>query len=96
MVTEPKIGYWYTYCCDLDLKQIDTEEELANVIEDMTDDCFQPTIWATKEEALADIYSWGIDSSDKDSVEKKTRLSREIVSSGELHTKFYFGGRSGN
>jgi len=34
-VTErPKVGDWYAFCCEEDLKQIETEDELTEALEE--------------------------------------------------------------
>jgi hypothetical protein len=50
---KPQVGWYTTICCDLDLRQIDNEIELAQVLEDA--DEFGRRFWATKEAALAEL-----------------------------------------
>jgi hypothetical protein len=54
---ELKIGHWYTFCCERDLTQIASEEELEEVRNDLLEDGMNK-VWETKEEALLEIKSW--------------------------------------
>lgn len=55
---EVKIGNWYTYCCQKDLAQIETQEDIDN-INDLIADDFGVDIYETQLEALQDIReSW--------------------------------------
>jgi len=56
-----QIGYWWTYCCHLDLEEIKTEEDLQNIREQLEDDePPMPGIWPTKLKALQEIRTrWG-------------------------------------
>ena len=57
-MAEVKIGNWYTYCCQKDLAQIETEEDIAS-INDLIADDFGVDIYSSKMEALIDIReSW--------------------------------------
>lgn len=52
-----KIGMWYTYCCHLDLKQIETQDELENVVDSIGSNELEAEVWLTREEALLGIRS---------------------------------------
>ena len=55
---ELKVGQWVAYCCELDLRQIESEDEIAEIIEDWDDDDgLVPRVWTTKESALAELKS---------------------------------------
>ena len=56
-IPEPQVGWWTTICCEEDLQQIETEEQLldlmARVKEDIEDEGFtHRQFWPTKEAAL--------------------------------------------
>jgi hypothetical protein len=53
---KPKVGHWYTFCCEEDLKQIETDEELAEVVAETYDDG-SPLyrFWPTREAAMVDL-----------------------------------------
>lgn len=57
-MAEIKIGNWYTYCCQKDLAQIETQEEIEQIMQLISDD-FGVDIYETQLEALQDIReSW--------------------------------------
>lgn len=52
-MTEPRIGCWYSYCCEEDLYQVEDEEDLEALLADIEDGMMSPVgIWETREEAL--------------------------------------------
>lgn len=51
---EPKIGYWKTDCCELDFKQITSEKELQEVLEDIKGG-IKIEIFKTKEDGLKEL-----------------------------------------
>ena len=56
-----KVGHWFTYCCDKDLKQIETDDELSEVQTDLKypeDEGMNVTVWTTKEAAMGDLNYW--------------------------------------
>ena len=58
---EIQIGYWYTYCCHLDLEEIKTEEDLQDIRQEIEDDePLLPHVWPTKLEALQEMRQWWI------------------------------------
>lgn len=47
------IGDWVTWCCDEDLKCIETTDDLRDILEDIEEDVHVPLgVWPTKKEAL--------------------------------------------
>ena len=59
-----KVGMWYAHCCHEDLSQIETGEELDDLIEENTPDedgeiesCNHAEFWETKLDALLEIKS---------------------------------------
>ncbi len=51
-----QLGYWWTYCCHLDLKQIENEEDLENIrIELIEQESPIPEVWDSKLSALQEI-----------------------------------------
>lgn len=57
-MAEVKIGNWYTYCCQKDLEQIETQEDIDSINDLITDD-FGVDVYSSKMEALIDIReSW--------------------------------------
>ncbi len=63
----PKIGYWYTTCCERDMEQIKNEETIVKLIDD-NDGGFGAEIWPTEKEGLLEIKS-RYDTSDWDASE---------------------------
>lgn len=58
----PEIGWWYAECCRQDLYQIETEEDLRDVLKAIKDhnaDGFTLQVWPTKEEALKVLDNCG-------------------------------------
>lgn len=53
-VEDIKIGYWYTWCCRLDLKQIEDNDEKEKVVNDIKAG-WPVRVWKTKEEALLEL-----------------------------------------
>lgn len=53
-IKKPVVGDWYTFCCELELKQITSVAELQDVIESLDDD-MPATIWHSREEALKNL-----------------------------------------
>ena len=53
METEPQIGYWWTFCCRLDLAEIKDETDILEI--QTTREYHRTKVWATKEEALKDL-----------------------------------------
>lgn len=53
----PQIGDWYTTCCQKDLKQIEDEAELMEVIQDLAGDEARPEVWATQEDAMRELLA---------------------------------------
>ena len=51
-----KIGHWYTFCCEEDLTEITSEDQLKDARADL-EDCIGDA-WETKEEALTEIDLW--------------------------------------
>ena len=52
----PQLGYWTAECCELDLYQIKTKQELADALERYHDDEMGPLmVWPTKDEALKEL-----------------------------------------
>lgn len=56
-MTEPEVGWWYTYCCEEDLWQIEDEEDLESVLESIEEGpAFAPVVLCeTRVEALETI-----------------------------------------
>jgi len=54
---QAQVGYWYTWCCHLDLSQIVDETDLAECLEEWELDSDLPphTVWKTRRDALLDI-----------------------------------------
>ena len=48
-----KVGYWYTMCCELDLRQLTAEDDLEDIRRDVEQ--YGARVWPTKESALAEI-----------------------------------------
>lgn len=51
---EPRVGDWWSQCCELDLYQIESEDDLQS-IKDMVNDGDEiglEGIWSTREEGL--------------------------------------------
>lgn len=49
------VGCWYSYCCELDLFQIETEAGRQCAFEDLLDEDIHLSIWHTREDALSDL-----------------------------------------
>lgn len=52
------MGHWATICCEQDLKQISTQEDIEYFSSLMIEDGFFVDIWPTQSEALSEIKSW--------------------------------------
>ncbi len=52
MRNSPRVGWWWAECCKLDLVQIENEQQLAEVLERISDIA---GYWQTKEEALEEL-----------------------------------------
>lgn len=53
-----KIGCWYTFCCDQDLKEITTDLELQEAMEwqrSLSEDGQTLTFWQNEEDARLDL-----------------------------------------
>jgi hypothetical protein len=64
MSATPEVGWWATFCCEEDLHQIETAEDLAEHLEEdaeQLDEFDRPfwRYWPTKDAALADISREG-------------------------------------
>jgi len=63
MASDPQVGWWYYFCCEEDLRQIETEEELKTVLKERADSQLDSpsycalfySILPTRDEALAHI-----------------------------------------
>lgn len=49
----PQVGWYTTICCTMDLCQIESEAELARMLENADEDGRR--FWSTKEAALAEL-----------------------------------------
>lgn len=54
---DPKVGDWYAFCCDDDLHQIETEEELREIIEGADDHGWGAGMWLSREAALQELLA---------------------------------------
>lgn len=54
MSREPKIGLWYTFCCELDITQILSEDEIAFLV-DHIEECGPMEFYETREEAIQSV-----------------------------------------
>ena len=55
---KPEVGQWYSRCCEEDLYQIETEEDVREIEEELEEFeglCVTVRVWPTREEALADL-----------------------------------------
>lgn len=56
-MSKPQVGWWYFFCCEDDLAQIESEQELADLLEcdkERAEDGINPhSYFPTREEALA-------------------------------------------
>jgi len=54
-----RIGAWAAQCCEYDLGQIETEEQVEEIREDLLEpderESYGWRVWPTKEEALEDL-----------------------------------------
>ncbi len=51
-----EVGMWYSYCCELDLTQIQDDAERALVQESLEDeDGVGVRVWLTREDALSQL-----------------------------------------
>jgi len=53
-IREPQIGLWWTFCCEQDLAQIETQEEIQGILLDRKL-WYNSRVWPTKEEALEEL-----------------------------------------
>jgi hypothetical protein len=51
---EPRLGYWWTFCCEKDLEEIKSEAQMASIWLDR-DLGAGARVWPTKEEALKEL-----------------------------------------
>lgn len=61
-IQEVGAGTWCTFCCDADLQQIETIEDLVEILKsqitDLEDGDFDGyRFWRTKEDALSDLLA---------------------------------------
>lgn len=60
-MSKPKVGWWASFCCEEDLHQIKDEADLAEHLEEDSDDkedgIHGYDYWHTKEEALSEILA---------------------------------------
>ena len=54
MGDKPQIGWWYTNCCRLDMRQITDKAALEDVMEQLADPDhpLPPRVWPTKQAAM--------------------------------------------
>ena len=58
-VDEVRPGWWYSFCCEEDLYQLNSFEQISDLIQEYTDDddgvMVDLHFWPSKEEALLDL-----------------------------------------
>ena len=54
-IQDARIGDWWAPCCEQDLRQILTQEDLDDMRDWVDDEAPFEGVWDTQEEALADI-----------------------------------------
>ena len=57
LIDKLEIGCWFTFCCEEDLRQITTQDELEEALQGLIFPGVMGT-WNTKEEALKELSSW--------------------------------------
>jgi hypothetical protein len=73
-----RLGAWYCECCIIDLSQVKTTDEAADLRDRLTDDYeadewgMAPQVWATEREALEALLG-GADSDEKPKIEARLK-----------------------
>jgi len=57
--TEPKIGYYYAFCCACDLARVEDAEDVEDIKALQADKDMGCRVWATAEEARTELLANG-------------------------------------